>query len=104
MFYLFKLSDATMDCSACYIQAFCCEKSHLFTSFQLGQAYFLSISLSILWSIISALTRAALYPNVSDLNFSKLHNATPSVEDTIAWTISNRQAMQCLWERMQPDL
>ena len=46
VYYLFKLSDTTMDCSACYIKPFCCQKSHLFTSFQLRQTYLLCISLT----------------------------------------------------------
>ena len=49
------------------------------------QAYFLSIFITILWSIISPMTRAALFPNVSDLNFRELHNATSSADGTIAW-------------------
>ena len=44
MSYLFKLSDATMDCSASYIKAFRCKKSHLFTSFQLRQTFYISFT------------------------------------------------------------
>ena len=80
--YLFKLSDATTDCSACCIKAFCCDIYSLVFN---CKAYFLSISISILCNIISAMARTALYPNVSDLNFREVHNATSSVEDTIAW-------------------
>ena len=63
VYYLFKLSDATMDCSACYIKPFCCEKSHLFNSFQLRQTYLLCISLTRISFVYLGMLRTEVVKN-----------------------------------------
>ena len=52
-----------MDCSACYIKPFCCEKSHLFNSFQLRQTYLLSISLTRISFVYMGMLRTEVVKN-----------------------------------------
>ena len=67
VYYLFKLSDATMDALlaiiAAYIIPFCCEKSHLFNSFQLRETYLLCISLTRISFVYLGMLRTEVVKN-----------------------------------------